>query len=98
MDILKKYNEQQAESAPPVVQVRSNQGEPFFDPNSPKIVRWVIRYSGGLVKDERQADYVLIGFVALAIIVTLVLIFSGGGPKLPSQEEIYRDTPPSISR
>jgi acetylglutamate kinase len=39
----------------------------------------VIKYSGGLVKDEKQASYVIFGFVALAIIVSLVLVFGGGG-------------------
>ena len=49
-----------------------------YYPGTPKIIQWVIKYSGGLVKDERQASYVLIGFVAVAIIVTLFLIFGGG--------------------
>ncbi len=57
-----------------------------FQTPTPKIVEWVIKYSGGYVKDEQQANYVLIGFVALAIIVSLFLFFGGGGapaPKIP---------------
>ncbi|PIY58727.1 MAG: hypothetical protein COY98_00465 [Candidatus Yonathbacteria bacterium CG_4_10_14_0_8_um_filter_43_17] len=49
-----------------------------FQTATPKIVEWVIKYSGGLVKDEKQASYVLIGFVVVAIIVSLFLIFGGG--------------------
>ncbi|NCS68189.1 hypothetical protein GW777_07500 [Candidatus Peregrinibacteria bacterium] len=49
-----------------------------FQTSTPKIVQWVIKYSGGLIKDEKQANYVLIGFVVLAIIVSLFLIFGGG--------------------
>lgn len=37
----------------------------------------MIKYSGGLVKDEKQANYVLLGFVALAIIISLFLFFGG---------------------
>ena len=42
---------------------------------NPKIVQWVVRYSGGLVKGERQASYVLLGFVVLAFGVALFLVF-----------------------
>lgn len=52
-----------------------------YYPGTPKIIQWVIKYSGGLVKDERQASYLIFGFVAVAIIITLFLIFGGGGPK-----------------
>lgn len=44
-----------------------------------KIVEWVIKHSGGLIKDENQANYVLIGFVAVAIIISLFLVFKGIG-------------------
>jgi hypothetical protein len=50
-----------------------------YYPGTPKIIQWVIKYSGGLVKDEKQANYVLIGFVAVAVIVVLFLVFGGGG-------------------
>ncbi|MBU1246687.1 hypothetical protein KJ973_00270 [Patescibacteria group bacterium] len=49
-----------------------------FQTSTPKIIQWVIKYSGGLIKDERQANYVLIGFVAVAIIVVFIFLFSGG--------------------
>jgi len=59
------------------------EGEEFQRPRSfqtptPKIVQWVIKYSGGYVKDEQQANYVLIGFVVVAIIVSLFFIFGRG--------------------
>ena len=50
-----------------------------FQTPTPKIAQWVIKYSGGYVKDEKQASYVLIGFVVLAIIISLFLIFGGSG-------------------
>ncbi len=46
-----------------------------FQTSTPKIVEWVIKYSGGYVKDEKQANYVLIGFVVLAIVISLFLVF-----------------------
>ncbi len=49
-----------------------------FQTPTPKIVQWVITYSGGAIKDERQANYVLLGFVVLAIIISLFLFFGGG--------------------
>ena len=49
----------------------------YSRPGTPKIIQWIIKYSGGLIKNEKQAAYVLMGFAALAIIVSLVL-FSGG--------------------
>lgn len=60
------------------------EGEQFQRPRSfetpaPKIVRWVIKYSGGAIKDKRQANYFLIGFVVVAIVFTFILFFSGGG-------------------
>ncbi|MEK7064258.1 MAG: hypothetical protein AAB973_01470 [Patescibacteria group bacterium] len=39
-----------------------------------------------MIKDERQANYFLIGFVAVAIIVSLFLFFGGGGQKLPPEK------------
>ena len=50
-----------------------------YYPGTPKIIQWVIKYSGGYIKDEKQANYFLIGFVAVAIIFSLFLIFDGGG-------------------
>lgn len=53
----------------------------IFFPGTPKIIQWVVKYSGGLIKDERQANYVIFGFVVLAIILSLFFIFSGGSSK-----------------
>jgi len=50
-----------------------------FQTPTPKIVKLIIKYSGGLIKDEKQANYVLIGFVTVTIVISLFLIFGGGG-------------------
>jgi len=40
-----------------------------------KLAEALIKYSGGLIKDENQASYVILGFVVLAIIISLFLFF-----------------------
>ena len=62
-----------------------------FYPGTPKLIQWVIKYSGGLIKNKRQASYVLLGFAALAMIIALVLVFGGGGNKI---EVPPLETPP----
>jgi len=55
--------------------------EYFFRPRTPKIIQRMIKYSGGLIKNENQAACVLIGFAVLAIIISLFLFFGRGGIK-----------------
>ena len=51
-----------------------------FD-TTPKMIRWTIEYSGGLVKDEEKAQHVLFGFVVFAVLVSLFLVFKEGEVK-----------------
>lgn len=50
----------------------------YREPRNPKVIGWVIRYSGGLVKDETRASYVLLGLVIVIFIAALVILFSFG--------------------
>jgi hypothetical protein len=52
-----------------------------------KLVQWVIKYSGGLVKDEKQAQYVVLGLIVLTIILSLFLLFGSG-----EKQEIFTPT------
>ena len=52
----------------------------YREPQSPKLIQWVLKYSGGLIKDERQANYVLVGFAVLAIGISLFLFFNSSVP------------------
>lgn len=57
----------------------------YRESSNPKVVQWVIRYSGGLVKDEVRAMYVLLGFVVLALAASAFLLWVGlrtGGPSM----------------
>jgi len=46
-----------------------------------KLAGFLVKYSGGLIKDETQASYVIIGLVVVAIIISLFLFFGGGAKK-----------------
>ena len=58
---------------------------PSFRNQRPKIVEWVIKYSGRLVKDENQARYAILGLIGLSLVIAIILfsnVFSGP-PKTP---------------
>lgn len=38
----------------------------------PKIIQWVMRYSGGYIRDERTAAYALAGLVVAMMIIAIV--------------------------
>ena len=78
-------------------QTKERRSTQIFLPRTPKIIQWVMKYSGGLIKDEKQANYVLLGFVAVAIIVSLFLFFGGEKAKIeapPGQRIIYPSNEP----
>ncbi|MBI2065873.1 MAG: hypothetical protein HYT68_02290 [Candidatus Zambryskibacteria bacterium] len=50
----------------------------YSEPDSPKIIQRVMRFSGGYVKNEKQASYVLLALTLLAIIFSAFLLFSRG--------------------
>lgn len=62
-----------------------------FGGSTPKIVGWVMQYSGGYIKNETQANYVLLGFVVLAIIVSLFFFLSGNSKSTPAEERVARE-------
>lgn len=47
-----------------------------------KMVENVIKYSGGLIKNRKEATSFLFGFVVIAFIITLFIIFNGGKNKV----------------
>jgi len=54
----------------------------------PKMVELVMKWSG--VKEERQAEYILLGFVVITIAVSLYLFFGGNSSNIIN----YTDLPP----
>ena len=63
----------------------------YVSPFAPKIIRWLIKYSGGLIKNEKQAAYVILGFIVFVVIISLFLIFGRGGES--EREKTF--TPPA---
>lgn len=51
----------------------------YGETDTPKMIKLMMKISGGSVKSEKQAEYILLGFVVVAIIISLFLFFSGGG-------------------
>lgn len=86
IDLSKKLEE----SAP-----KSQSGQwspgPYVSPTTPKIIRWLIKYSGGLIGNEKQAAYVILGFIVFVVIISLFLIFGRGGES--EREKTF--TPPA---
>jgi hypothetical protein len=69
----------------------------------PKLIHWVLRYSSGLIKTERQAAYVLLVIACIIGIVSCIIFLregfgtyvKRGGPGLTPQElEQYRKIQP----
>ena len=63
----------------------------------PKMVQWVIKISGGSIKNEKQAQYILLGFAILSIIVSLFLFLGGGSrskkiPPMTPEQRSFMET------
>lgn len=71
MDILKRYEERQPRAAQPAPRAAAGSEYGF-------LVRAVMRLSGGRIHEVRQANYILLGVATVAVILSLVLLFSGG--------------------
>lgn len=58
---------------------------PKYNRSGSKLARLVVKLSGGRA-DEAHANYILLGFAVLAIIVSLFLFFGGSGQELPPEK------------
>ena len=52
-----------------------------------KMAGWVIKFSGGKVKNERQVNFVLVTIIIISVTISLFLILDTGG-SIPSQKDI----------
>lgn len=55
----------------------------FQTEKEPFMVRLLIKYSGGVIKNEKQAGYVLVGVVLVSIILAFLFFTSGSDPSAP---------------
>jgi len=73
----------------------------YREQDTPKIIRWTMKCSGGYIKDKKQASYLLFVFVVIMIIVSFFLIFSSGEKaeiKAPPGEKVIypQNEPPRL--
>ncbi|MDO8572464.1 MAG: hypothetical protein Q7S11_01690 [bacterium] len=54
-----------------------------------RMIGWVIKYSGGMVKDETQANYILLGIASIFFILTIITIINGMG--IGPKKTVYRE-------
>lgn len=57
------------------------EGKPILLPGTPKIIRWIVIHSKGLVKNEKEATYLL--FIVLFFILAIAIFFLGLSLKKP---------------
>ena len=69
---------------------------PYYS-DTPRIIQLVMKYSGGYIKDEKQANYFLVGFVVVAIMVSLFLLF-GFHTKTPKAVRYREDIPSEVRK
>ena len=87
MGILENYKEQNPSAFREAPKWQPPREYGFF-------IRMVMRLSGGRIREVNKAAQVLAIAVAVVFVVSLFLFLSGGGgPKLPPEREILRDTP-----
>ena len=60
-------------------------------PAGTRIAKWIVRNSQGYIRDEKQADALLVIVSASLLIISLYFIFFGGKTKLPPG---IREVPP----
>ncbi|OGZ41739.1 MAG: hypothetical protein A3C80_02895 [Candidatus Ryanbacteria bacterium RIFCSPHIGHO2_02_FULL_45_43] len=57
-----------------------------YSSRAPKIVQWLVNYSGGYIKNERWANYVLFVFAVLVFIGAMYLLSTSvSGPYIPKE-------------
>lgn len=65
---------------------------------APKMVRLVMKLSGGAIKEQKQAEYVLLGLVVVMFALSFYFFFGGSGNKsqklTPAQLEQMRNIMP----
>lgn len=70
-----------------VIKPKSDQRSSGFhiSPESPTIIKLLVKHFGGLIKNEKQAYYFLLGLVAITLIFIMILIFGGIERKSPEE-------------
>lgn len=89
MDILTQYEKENPEQKQVLQEMYGNKPQDYGP-----IVSLVMRFSGGRIQNEQQANMVLISFAAGIIIISILILSSSGAPKGESREDLF---PPGSS-
>lgn len=84
------FSEEEASYGSSVKFSDSNEFSPVYLDDEPKLHQFIMKYSGGLVKDKKQAEVVIIGIIILNIVIALVL-FHSGSQNNSSEEDRFVD-------
>ena len=59
-------------------------------PQSSRLAQWMIKHSQGKITTEKEAEYVMLGFVVLALLASALMVFGvpnfGRQPRLSDEE------------
>lgn len=70
----------------------------YMEPIPPKLVRFVMKRAGGAVKNERQAEYIILFFIILVFILAGYLCFQAFyRPTIPPYDQ-WILTPPGTPK
>lgn len=67
----------------------SGGGGAFVSPNAPAIVRLLIRYSGGLIRNTNQVSYIVIGFCIVLLAASIFFLFGVFSSPTPPSDKIF---------
>lgn len=65
---------------------KEQEWEYFITPDMGAVTRLIIKFSGGAIKTQNQANYVMIGIIIISLAISGALYFSqrsGGAPIMP---------------
>ena len=90
MDILDQYKKQYPESQPTPKNLYEGQPQDYGP-----IIKWVIKISGGRIRDAQQANMILLGGTIVLIVIALAISFGLPGSSAPPVP-LLRSAHPSL--
>jgi hypothetical protein len=59
-------------------------GEEIFSPGTARMVKWLIKLSGGKIKSEKLANYILLAVAAVIFTISFFIFYSQMAPRTVS--------------
>jgi hypothetical protein len=54
----------------------------YHEDSAPQVIKLVQKYSGGIIKSDMHAAFIVFGFIALAIVISIFFFRRGGGTEV----------------